>query len=266
MPGLRETIEPPCLAPMRHSSLGGDAPNGYLARPVLPLTFACHPPDMCRSDPMPLFSTTAKVRRLQQGQRLVAATHNAGKVRELHDLLAPHALSVVSAGELGLPEPEETGTTFQANAELKALAAAQGAGLPALADDSGLEVEALDGAPGIYSARWAGPERNFRLAMQWLADEVRERGAWMVRPGPRANFTAVLCLAWPDGTALAFEGKVYGHLVWPPRGDKGFGYDPMFVADGETLTFGEMEPARKHAISHRACAFALFSSACLGGA
>ena len=215
---------------------------------------------------MPLFSTTAKVRRLERGQRLVAATHNAGKVRELHDLLAPHALSVVSAGELGLPEPEETGTTFQANAELKALAAAQGAGLPALADDSGLEVQALDGAPGIYSARWAGAERNFRLAMQWLADEVRERGGWTQLPGPRANFTAVLCLAWPDGTAHAFEGKVYGHLVWPPRGDKGFGYDPMFVADGETLTFGEMEPARKHAISHRARAFALFSNACLGGA
>ncbi len=196
----------------------------------------------------------------------MAATHNAGKVRELRDLLAPHNLSVVSAGELGLPEPEETATTFQANAELKALAAAQGAGLPALADDSGLEVEALDGAPGIYSARWAGPERNFRLAMQWLSDEVRERGGWTQQPGPRANFTAVLSLAWPDGAADSFEGKVFGHLVWPPRGDKGFGYDPMFVADGETLTFGEMEPARKHAISHRARAFALFSHACLGGA
>jgi XTP/dITP diphosphohydrolase len=215
---------------------------------------------------MPLFSPTAKVRRLERGQRLVAATHNAGKVRELHDLLAPYALSVVSAGELGLPEPEETGATFTANAELKALAAAAGAGLPALADDSGLEVEALDGAPGIYSARWAGPERNFKLAMQWLADEVRERGGWTGQPGPRANFTAVLCLAWPDGIAHAFEGKVFGHLVWPPRGDKGFGYDPMFVADGETLTFGEMEPARKHAISHRARAFAQFSRACLGGA
>lgn len=215
---------------------------------------------------MSLSAPTVKVRRLEKGQRLVAATHNAGKVRELHDLLVPHALGVVSAAELGLPEPEETGTTFQANAELKALAAARGAGLPALADDSGLEVAVLDGAPGIYSARWAGPERNFRLAMQWLAEELRERGDWAGQPGPRANFTAVLSLAWPDGTVDSFEGKVYGHLVWPPRGDKGFGYDPMFVADGETLTFGEMEPARKHAISHRARAFALFSSACLGGA
>jgi len=213
---------------------------------------------------MPLCSPTAKARRLEKGQRLVAATHNAGKVRELRDLLEPYALSVVSAGDLGLPEPEETGATFEANAELKALAAARGAGLPALADDSGLEVAALDGAPGIYSARWAGPERNFRLAMQWLADEVRERGGWAEQPGPRANFTAVLTLAWPDGIAQSFEGKVYGHLIWPPRGDKGFGYDPMFVADGESLTFGEMEPARKHAISHRARAFDQFSRACFG--
>src|SRR5262245_21118680 len=177
-----------------------------------------------------------KARRLRGGARLVAATHNAGKVAELRDLLAPHALSVISAADLGLPEPEETGDTFAANAELKALAAAKAAGLPALADDSGLEVEVLDGAPGIFSARWAGPSRNFRLAMQWLADEVRERGAWTQASGPRANFTAVLCLAWPDGSAESFEGKVFGHLVWPPRGDKGFGYDHMFVADGETLT------------------------------
>jgi XTP/dITP diphosphohydrolase len=197
--------------------------------------------------------------------RLVAATHNAGKVRELRDLLAPYGLVVLSAGEAGLPEPEETGTTFRANAELKALAAAGAAGLPALADDSGLEVALLDGAPGIYAARWAGPERDFGQAMQRVADELRACGGWSEEPGPRANFTAVLCLAWPDGAVEAFEGKVYGHLVWPPRGDKGFGYDPMFVADGETLTFGEMEPARKHAISHRARAFALFSRACLGG-
>lgn len=209
------------------------------------------------------------VRRLHKGTRLVAATHNAGKVRELHDLLAPHALDVVSAGQLGLAEPEETGTTFKANAELKARAAAQAAGLPSLADDSGLEVDVLDGAPGIYAARWAGPERDFGRAMRRLADAVRERGGWMQGPGasgPRANFTAVLSLAWPDGTVATFEGKVYGHLVWPPRGDKGFGYDPMFVADGQSLTFGEMEPAAKHAISHRARAFALFSHACLGGA
>jgi len=206
-------------------------------------------------------------RRLTHGTRLVAATHNAGKVRELNELLAPFGLDVVSAGELQLAEPEETGTTFKANAELKALAAATASGLPALADDSGIEVEALDGAPGIYAARWAGPSKDFGYAMQRVADEVRGRGRWpdaSEAPGPRANFVAVLCLAWPDGAVETFEGKVYGHLVWPPRGAKGFGYDPMFVADGETLTFGEMEPAAKHAISHRARAFALFSRACLG--
>jgi XTP/dITP diphosphohydrolase len=212
---------------------------------------------------MPAFASPPS-RRLQRGARLVAATHNAGKVRELRDLLAPHALSVVSAAELGLSEPEETGTTFRDNAALKALAAAKASGLPALADDSGLEVHILDGEPGIFAARWAGPGRDFGVAMQRVADAVRKRGGWAREPGPRANFTAVLCLAWPDGTAEAFEGKVYGHLVWPPRGSRGFGYDPMFVADGEALTFGEMEPARKHAISHRARAFAQVSRACLG--
>ncbi len=121
----------------------------------------------------------------------------------------------------------------------------------------------LGGAPGIYSARWAGPTKDFKLAMQWVADEVRERDGWQAEPGPRANFTAALCLAWPDGACDVFEGKVFGHLVWPPRGTRGFGYDPMFVADGETLTFGEMEPAAKHAISHRARAFAKFVAACL---
>ena len=215
---------------------------------------------------MPAFSQAPPSRRLQTGARLVAATHNPGKVAELRDLLAPYALIVVSAADLGLPEPEETGATFAANAELKALAAAKAAGVPALADDSGLEVEALDGAPGILSARWAGPSRDFGLAMQRLAAAVRERGRWTEAPGPRANFTAALCLAWPDGLAQTFEGKVYGHLVWPPRGASGFGYDPMFVAEGESLTFGEMEPAHKHAISHRARAFALFSRACLGSA
>jgi XTP/dITP diphosphohydrolase len=209
-------------------------------------------------------SRATKARPLHAGARLVAATHNAGKVRELRDLLAPHALSVVSAAELGLSEPEETGTTFKDNAELKALAAAKASGLPALADDSGLEVHILDGAPGIFAARWAGPAKDFGVAMQRVADAVRKRGGWAHAPGPRANFAAALCLAWPDGSAEAFEGKVYGHLVWPPRGTRGFGYDPMFVADGETLTFGEMEPARKHAISHRARAFAAFSRACLG--
>jgi len=193
----------------------------------------------------------------------VVASHNPGKVREIADLVEPYGLSVVSAAELDLPEPEETGATFEENARLKALAAAKAAGLPALSDDSGLEVEVLGGAPGIYSARWAGPAKDFRLAMQRVADEVRERGGWKPPPGPRANFTAVLCLAWPDGASQAFAGKVDGHLVWPPRGTRGFGYDPMFVADGETLTFGEMEPAAKHAISHRARAFAKFVAASL---
>jgi XTP/dITP diphosphohydrolase len=204
-------------------------------------------------------------RRLQPGTRLVVASHNAGKVREIYDLVAPHGLAVVSAGELGLLEPEETGTTFAANAELKARAAATASGLPALSDDSGLEVDALDGAPGIYSARWAGPGKDFSLAMQRVADEVRQRGAWTV-PGPRANFIAALCLAWSDGELATFEGRVFGHLVWPPRGTKGFGYDPMVVPDGHTLTFGEMEPAAKHAISHRARAFEQFAAACLGTA
>jgi len=202
--------------------------------------------------------------QLQPGIWLVVASHNPGKVAEIRELVAGHGLSVLSAAELGLAEPDETGSTFTANAEIKALAAAQAAGLPALSDDSGLEIEVLDGAPGIHSARWAGPDKDFKLAMQRVAHEVRERGGWKQSPGPRANFTAVLCLAWPDGATQAFEGKVYGHLVWPQRGTKGFGYDPMFVADGETFTFGEMEPAGKHAISHRARAFALFSHACLG--
>jgi XTP/dITP diphosphohydrolase len=202
-------------------------------------------------------------RRLERGMRLVVASHNAGKVREIRELVAPHGLAVVSAGELGLPEPEETGSTFVANAELKAAASALGSGLPALSDDSGLEVAALDGAPGIYSARWAGEAKDFAFAMRRVAEETRGRGSWD-EPGPRANFTCALCLAWPDGATELFEGKVYGHLVWPPRGSKGFGYDPMFVADGERLTFGEMEPDAKHAISHRARAFALFARACLG--
>ena len=157
-------------------------------------------------------------RRLDRGTRLVVASHNPGKVREILDLVAPHGLSVVSAADLGLPEPE-TGSTFAANAQLKALAAAQAATLPALADNSGIEVEALGGAPGIYSARWAGPSKDFSVAMRRVADELRAREAWNTSPGPRANFTAALCLAWPDAKAL-FEGKVYGHLVWPPRGSE----------------------------------------------
>jgi XTP/dITP diphosphohydrolase len=202
-------------------------------------------------------------RQLARGTRLVVASHNAGKVREILDLVAPYGLSVVSAAELGLAEPEETGTTFAGNARLKALAAAQAAGLPALADDSGIEVAALGCSPGIYSARWAGPAKDFSVAMRRVADELEARQAWAA-PGPRANFIAVLCLAWPDGEAALFEGKVDGHLVWPPRGSKGFGYDPMFVPEGETLTFGEMEPDAKHALSHRARAFRQFALACLG--
>ena len=206
---------------------------------------------------------THVTRRLPRGTRLVVASHNGGKVREILNLVAPHGLSVVSAADLGLPEPEETGSTFAENAHLKAAAAARAADLPALSDDSGLEVEALGGAPGIFSARWADRARNFAPAMQRVADALKQRGAWQ-HEGPRANFTAVLCLAWPDGEAALFEGKVYGHLVWPPRGSKGFGYDPMFVADGHALTFGEMEPDAKHAISHRARAFHEFARTCLG--
>ena len=151
-------------------------------------------------------------RSLHRGMRLVVASHNPRKVSEIRDLVAPYGLSVVAAAELGLPEPEETGATFRANAEIKALAAARGADLPALSDDSGLEVEALDGAPGIYSARWAGPGKDFGVAMQRLADELRQREGWSP-PGPRANFTAVLCLAWPDGASETFEGKALRRVV-----------------------------------------------------
>lgn len=204
------------------------------------------------------------MRKLEKGTKLVVASHNPGKLREIADLVEPYGLEVVSAAELALPEPEETETTFAGNARLKAVTAAKAAGLPALSDDSGLEVEALGGQPGVYSARWAGPEKDFNLAMKRVADELNVAGAWK-EPGPRANFTCALCLAWPDGEAHIFEGKVFGRLVWPPRGDRGFGYDPMFLPDGETLTFGEMDPADKHAISHRARAFALFVDACLEG-
>jgi XTP/dITP diphosphohydrolase len=202
------------------------------------------------------------MRRLAKGMRLVVASHNPGKQRELDDLVRPYGLKVISASSLNLPEPAESGETFAENAKLKAVAAAQTSGLPALADDSGLEVEVLGGAPGIYSARWAGPEKDFELAMSKVADAVTARGGW-TGPPPRANFTCALCLAWPDRESQIFEGKVFGCLVWPSRGSKGFGYDPMFLADGETLTFGEMDPARKHAISHRARAFDLFVATCV---
>jgi XTP/dITP diphosphohydrolase len=195
-------------------------------------------------------------RRLRKG-RLVIASHNAGKLREIAELVAPFGVDAVAAGSLGLPAPEETGTTFKANAELKALAAAEGAGLPALADDSGLVVPALSGAPGIHSARWAGPERDFARAMARVEEELDDS------EDRSAYFLCALALAWPDGHRESFEGRVDGALVWPPRGDRGFGYDPIFLPEGETLTFGEMAPARKHAMSHRARAFAKLVADCL---
>ncbi len=192
------------------------------------------------------------------GGRLVVATHNPGKVREINDLLRPFDVDAVSAGELGLPEPEETGTTFAANAELKALAAATASGLPALADDSGLSVAALGGDPGIYSARWAGPGKDFAVAM----GKIHELLAGQGKQTSRAHFTCALTLAWPDGHVETFVGEVHGDLVWPPRGLNGFGYDPMFRADGYDITFGEMDPDAKHAISHRAVAFRQLIDAC----
>ena len=196
-------------------------------------------------------------RRLAPG-RLIAATHNPGKVRELGGLLGGAGFKPVSAGELGLPEPEETADTFQGNAELKALAAARASGEPALADDSGLSCDGLSGAPGIYSARWAGPEKDFRLAMQKVEDGLKSETTEDGEVDKRASFVCVLSLAWPDGHVESFEGIVRGQLVFPPRGDRGFGYDPIFVPEGETETFGEMDQARKHAMSHRAVAFAKF--------
>ena len=201
-------------------------------------------------------------RRLAPGEKLVVASHNPGKLREIAKLIEPYGLSAIPAGRLGLTEPDETEITFAGNARLKAELAARASGLPALADDSGLEVELLDGEPGIHSARWAGPVKDFSFAMQTVADRITAFRGWTA-PGPRANFTCALCVAWPDGSHAIFEGKVFGKLVWPPRGERGFGYDPMFLADGETLTFGEMDPDAKHAISHRARAFAHFVSACL---
>ena len=203
------------------------------------------------------------MRTLQRGMTLVVASHNKGKVWEINQLIAPYGLNAASASPLGLAEPEETEPTFEGNAKLKAVAAADGSGLPALADDSGLEVACLGGAPGIFSARWAGPQKDFGLAMEKVAKEITARHGWSV-PGPRANFVSVLCLAWPDGETATFEGKVFGRLVWPPRGGNGFGYDPMFVPDGHDVTFGEMEPAGKYAISHRTRAFDAFRKSALG--
>jgi len=183
-------------------------------------------------------------------RKLVIASHNPGKVREIDELLRPHGVETVGAVALGLVEPEETGTNFAENAALKARAAAEASRLPALADDSGLAVGALNGAPGIYSARWAGPGKDFAIAMNKVEQALKGQR------DRRASFVCALALAWPDDGCQVFEGRVDGTLVWPPRGDRGFGYDPMFVAAGHTMTFGEMEPAAKHAISHRARAFA----------
>lgn len=187
------------------------------------------------------------LRQLDRG-RLVLATHNPGKVVELAELLNPHGLDVVSAGELGLPEPDETETSFIGNARLKALSAATLSGLPAIADDSGLCVDGLGGAPGIYSARWAGPGKDFSVAMARVNDELGTN--------PRtAHFICALCVAWPDGHTEVVEGRVDGTLVWPPRGGNGFGYDPMFLMDGKAQTYGEMPRAKKEEDNHRARAF-----------
>lgn len=210
-------------------------------------------------------------RRLSAG-RLVVATHNPGKLDEMRALLAPFGVEAVSAGELDLPEPEETGTIYAENASIKALSAAQASGLPALADDSGLAVEALDGAPGLFSARWAGPAKDFGAAMARVERELSRRGA-TAPERRRAHFVSALVLAWPDRHEELFEGRVHGTLVWPPRGTGGFGYDPMFLPDGEARTFGEISPEEKHgiewgvpepqALSHRARAFLALARACL---
>jgi len=188
---------------------------------------------------------------LKRGVRIVAATHNEGKVRELTELLAPFGVNCVSAASLGLPEPDETGASFAENAAIKAEAAARASGMIALADDSGLEVAALSGAPGIHSARWGGGDRDFGLAMERVHRELEARGA----SDARANFTSALALAAPEGRARIFEGKIFGTLTWPPRGSRGFGYDPIFLPDGHTETFGEIAPELKNELSHRMRAF-----------
>jgi XTP/dITP diphosphohydrolase len=196
-------------------------------------------------------------RRLVRGDQVVLASHNPGKLRELAALMTPAGIAVVSAGALGLPEPEETAPDFAGNARLKALAAATASSLPALADDSGFCVAALGGAPGVLSARWAGPDKDFAAAMGRVNDGITadDRRAW---------FVCTLCLAWPDGETATFLGRVEGRAVWPPRGTHGFGYDPMFVPAGGMQTFGEMSPDAKHAISHRARAFEALLAACIG--
>ncbi len=197
---------------------------------------------------------------LKPGDTLVVATHNPGKLREIEALVEPAGLTVVTAGSLGLPEPEETGRTFAENATLKAIAAAIASGHPALADDSGVCVDALGGDPGVYSARWAGPTKDFTAAMQRVEDGLRAAGA-MTPEARGARFVAVLCLAWPTGASTTFRGEVKGHMVWPPRGENGFGYDPMFVPDGYDRTYAEMATEEKKSMSHRALAYAAFARA-----
>lgn len=201
--------------------------------------------------------------------KLVIATHNPGKLAEMKELLAPYGIAAVSAGELGLTEPEETGNDFRSNAAIKAIAAAQATKLPAFADDSGIVVDALDGAPGIYSARWAGPSKDFNAAMAQIERLLQERGA--TTPDKRtAHFVSALCVAWPDDHLEEVEARVDGTLIWPPRGNSGFGYDPMFLPDGHTRTFGEMTSIEKHGLpplglglSHRARAFVKLAEICL---
>jgi XTP/dITP diphosphohydrolase len=200
---------------------------------------------------------------------VVIATHNPGKLKELRELLAPFGIAAQSAGELGLAEPAETGSTFAENARIKALAAARASGRAAFADDSGLVVDALNGEPGIHSSRWAGPDKDFRAAMNRIQTLLIARGA-KAPEQRRAHFVAALCLAWPDGHVEEFEGRVDGVAVWPPRGDKGFGYDPLFLPDGFDRTFGEMTAQEKHGLpprgqglSHRARAFVKLAQACL---
>lgn len=204
---------------------------------------------------------------------IVVASHNAGKIREIEDLIGPFGFSAKSAAELNFEEPDETGTTFEENATIKALASAKASGLPALSDDSGIVIDALDGAPGVYTANWAETAdgtRDFAMAMEKVEKALAERGATETRDRT-ARFVSVLCLAWPDGHTELFRGEVEGHVVWPPRGDRGFGYDPVFQPEGYETTFGEMSAEEKHgwkpgdasALSHRARAFKLFVETCL---
>ncbi|KXF78885.1 non-canonical purine NTP pyrophosphatase [Paramesorhizobium deserti] len=213
------------------------------------------------------------MRKLEKG-RLIVATHNKGKLREIDDLIGPFGFEIQSAAALGLPEPDETGTTFEENAAIKALAAAKATGLPALSDDSGLAVDALGGAPGVYTANWAElPDgtRDFLHGMRKVEDALQEKGA-LTAEKRGARFVSVICIAWPDGHTDFYRGEVEGGIVWPPRGERGFGYDPIFLPDGHQRTFGEMEAEEKHgwkpgmdeALSHRARAFRLFARDALG--